>query len=669
MIVHPGDLVRWNDEDLQVVAVRATYTTLRNAEMGEDLEVLNADLAERGEPATVRSTTDVLDLGVLDELPPADRKVVDVWLEELDRLSDLLEAGTKKTPAYQVTVDNVNRRLGTDYNAIKVTRQLAALDEFGVAGLLDRRRFGMADRPRSTQDPRLIEAIVSAMDGQTRASTGTADRLIWMVERDLETRYGKGAVDVPSRATVYRLMERLEAGRHTFGTARTRRTTANQPSHVFGNRTGMRPGEQVLIDTTPMEILVDCDGEQVRPDLTILLDECSRSVPGAIVTIGTRSIDLVVLLARALVPYAYRPEGVRANRRNIAQAWVGDDDLIAQRFEDARDAQQYIFPETITTDRGASYVSRHFTDACRTLGISLNLAAAYTPTQKAKIERMFRTIKNRFTQYVVSFLGESADMRGDERFPTDRLLTLEQLQELLEDWIAAIWQNRPHGSLRDPRHPKFKLSPNQMVSAYRQAVPELLIPLTADHYIALLPKKWRGIHHYGVNLDLRRYDSEALGTLRNKRSPDRRHAGQWPIHVDPYNPMIVWLQLEDEFIPLSWRSPYSNMPMADEIWRIARAQAAARGEEAPTNDDLNEVLRRFMSTGNKSLTSRERKRAKSNMTDPLGITNQLATLSPAPTDSEREIAPTSSDDSTEEAASSWPVAPPFGLTRQAEGTE
>lgn len=96
---------------------------------------------------------------------------------------------------------------------------------------------------------------------------------------------------------------------------------------------------------------------------------------------------------------------------------------------------------------------------------------------------------------------------------------------------------------------------------------------------------------------------------------------------------------------------------------------AARGEEAPTNDDLNEVLRRFMSSGNKSLTSRERKRAKSNMTDPLGITNQLATLSPASTDSEREIAPNSSDDSTEEAASSWPVAPPFGLTRQAEGTE
>jgi putative transposase len=63
MIVHPGDLVRWNDEDLQVVAVRATYTTLRNAEMGEDLEVLNADLAERGEPATVRSTDRRVGLG------------------------------------------------------------------------------------------------------------------------------------------------------------------------------------------------------------------------------------------------------------------------------------------------------------------------------------------------------------------------------------------------------------------------------------------------------------------------------------------------------------------------------------------------------------------------------------------------------------------------------
>lgn len=665
MNVHPGELVRWNDEDFKVISVHASYTTLRAGDTGEEIEVLNADLAARAEPAAVRSTSDVIDLRVLEEIPDADRKTVDVWIEELDHLSAMLASGMKKTPAYTATIEAVNRRLGTNFHAIKVNRQVEALDEFGVAGLLDRRRFGMADKPRSTQDPRLIDAIITVMERQTRASTGTRDRLIWMVERELDSRHGKGTVGIPSRATIYRLLDRLEAGRHTFGTARTRRTTANQPTHMFGTRTGMRPGEQVLIDTTPMEILVDCDGVPTRPDLTILLDECSRSIPGAIVTIGTRSIDLIVVLARALVPYANRPEGVRANRRSISHAWIGGDELLAQRFEDARDAQQYIFPETITTDRGASYVSKHFADACRTLGISLTLAAKYTPTHKAKVERMFRTIKNRFTQYAIAFLGESTDMRGDENIPTDRLLTLEQLQELLEDWVAAVWQNRPHSALRDPRHPKFMLSPNQMVRAYREAVPELQIPLTPEHYIALLPTKWRAIHHYGVNLDLRRYDSEALSGLRNKRSQDHRHAGQWPIHVDPYNPMTVWLELDDEFIPLSWRSPYADMPMADEIWRIARAQAAARGDEMPTQEDLNEVLRTFMSTGNKPPTARENRRAKKNNRDPLGITNQLAPQTPPPDDTIAGDEPIEHQPPTD-GKPTWPVAPPFGLTRQME---
>ncbi|MBN9208011.1 MAG: transposase family protein [Microbacterium ginsengisoli] len=628
--------------------------------------MLASDLQYEAEPAAPASIRPLLDLRSLENLDPRERETVDVWLEELARLDEFVETGMKKSAAYERIIGNVNRRLGTSYNAIKVPRQRRALEERGVSGLLDGRRFGLADMPARSYDSRLVEAIMTVKADQTRKSTGTKTRVIWLVRRELDERHGEGVVPMPSRATMYRLLDEFYAGKHTFGSARTRRSTANQPDHMHGNRSGVRPGEQVLIDTTPMEILVECDGEPVRPDLTLLLCEASRSVLAGIVTVGTRSIDLVVVLARALAPYAFRPDGVRANRRMVAEAWTGGDELLAERFEGMRDAQPYIFPESITTDRGASYVSRHFADACRTLGISLTVAAEYTPTHKAKVERMFRTVKDQFTQYAIGFLGQSPDMRGDEAIATEQLLTLEQLQELFEDWVAVTWQNQPHSALRDPRNPRLKLSPNQMVSAYREVVPELQVPLTADNYVALLPTEWRVINHYGVDIDLRVYDSERLSGLRKKKSPHRSHQGKWPFRVDPYNPMTVWLELGDEFVPLSWRSPYSGAPMADEVWRVARAQAAARGDAEPTGDDLSEVIRRFMNTGNKPPSKRERQRVIAGRADPLAITNQIpaGALKPAQTGGSHS-ADEASESNPESVAArpSWPVAAPFGFTR------
>lgn len=667
MSVHPGDIIRWQGGSHQVVAIRPTYLTLRAVDGdGDDVEVLAADLRHEAEPVAPASLRSLLDLRSLQDLDARDRKIVDVWQEELARFDDLVAAGVTKPAARQQIIDNVNRRLGTDYSPVKVWRQQRALEEFGVSGLLDRRRHGLADMPGRSYDERLIDAILTVQAGQERKSTGTGTRLIWLVRRELDDRFGEGVVPMPSRATMYRLLSELDAGKHTLGTARTRRTTANQPDHMHGVRSGVRPGERVLIDTTPMEILVECDGEPVRPDLTLLLCEASRSVLSGIVTVGSRSIDLVVVLARALVPYASRPDGVRANRRQVSEAWTGTDGLMIERFEAMRDAQPYVFPESITTDRGASYVSRHFSDACRTLGISLTVNAEYSPTQKAKIERMFRTVKDLFTQYAIAFLGQSTEMRGDEIVPTSQLLTLEQLQELFEDWVAVTWQNRPHKALRDPRNPRLMLTPNQMVAAYREIAPELQVPLTAEKYIALLPTEWRVINHYGVDIDLRVYDSTELGPLRKKRSPHHRQQGKWPFHVDPYNPMTVWLELGDQFLPLDWRSPYSGAPMADEVWRIARAQAAARGESEPSTDDLNEVMRRFMYKGNAMPTKRQKKRSVSAQMDPLAITNQLAHIAPAAAPGgELSAAGDVGDKEPDVVAAkpAWPVAAPFGMTR------
>lgn len=174
------------------------------------------------------------------------------------------------------------------------------------------------------------------------------------------------------------------------------------------------------------------------------------------------------------------------------------------------------------------------------------------------------------------------------------------------------------------------------------------------------------INHYGVDIDLRVYDSTELGPLRKKRSPHHRQQGKWPFHVDPYNPMTVWLELGDQFLPLDWRSPYSGAPMADEVWRVARAQAAARGESEPSTDDLNEVMRRFMYKGNALPTKRQKKRAISARTDPLAITNQLPHFVPAaPPGGALSATGDVGDKNADVVAAkpAWPVAAPFGMTR------
>lgn len=665
MKVYPGERVRWNERVYQVVVVHEAFASLRSTEGGGTVEVLLEDLQVQANPVSAPSAQDLIGLRALDGLPQDARHSVDVWIEELDRLDELVAQGVPKLEAYKETTERVNRRLGTNYEESKARRQRKALADHGVSGLLDQRRYGLADISPHSYDDRLVQTALNVMADQTHKSTGTVQRLVWLIRRELDEQFGEGVVQMPSRATMYRLLEKLDAGSHTFGSARTRRTTANQPSRMFSAREGVRPGEQVLIDTTPMEILVACDGEAVRPDLTILLDAATRSVLAAIVTVGTRSIDLVMVLLRALVPYEYRPEGARASRRMVSEAWIGDDEAMADRFEELRAAQPYVFPESITTDRGKSYVSKHFMDVCKTLNISLTLAAVYTPTHKAKVERMFRTIKDLFTEYAVGFLGDNPDARGDEVISTDQLLTLEQLQELLEDWIAVTWQNRPHRALRDPRNPRLTLSPSQMVRAYQKVAPELHVPLDADRYVALLPTEWRHIHHYGVQIDLRIYDSEALGGLRRVRSPHARNGGRWPFHVDPYNPMTIWLEMADRFIPLEWKSPYNGAPMADEVWRVARAQAIARGANEPSVQDLNEVMRRFMNSGNvPAATKRERLRKRTVQEDRLALTNQI--LRNEPPEGEPQQGLGAAAERVESPVREWPDNGSFGFTRSGE---
>jgi len=127
-------------------------------------------------------------------------------------------------------------------------------------------------------------------------------------------------------------------------------------------------------------------------------------------------------------------------------------------------------------DHGKVFVSETFLSACRTLGVSVQPARPYTPTDKAICERTFSSVNTLFCQYVAGYTGSDVTRRGRD-VAAEAVWTLPQLQDLLDEWIVAGWQNRPHEGLRSPYLPGRELTPNEAYAVQVARAGYLPVPL------------------------------------------------------------------------------------------------------------------------------------------------------------------------------------------------
>lgn len=618
-----GTQISWSSTTYTVIAVSALEVLLRDAE-GAELRVSLEELNRTASPATPSGPMVPTGASTEEALP----REVCVWQASLERIMSMDADGLTVEARVEREREHLSRVLGSAVTSRTVFRKLALYREEGIAGLLDKRR---SRATTSSVDPRVIEVLGEVLASRAKSSTVSRAVLIADISRRVRDRYGD-EVAVPSRSTLYRLLDAEDRGRHSFGSANTRETLSRQPKRDYVGRIALRPGEQVQIDSTPLDVMVRIDDQTIgRPELTIMVDVATRSVLAAVLRPeSTKSMDLVVVLARALVPYARRPEGARETRRLISSAWAEDALVDQERYERLRDSQPFIFPETITTDRGKKYLSAHFRSACQTLGISLITSAPHTPTDKSHVERTFESIASLLLQHARGYVGRSVEYRGkDVEAQSATLLTIAQMQELLEDWIAVEWQNRSHDSLRDPLHPTITLSPNEMCRAFRQVAPELHVPLTRDAFIGLLPVMHRRINRYGVTMNHRVYDSARLAEFRRRHSPSRLQDGRWPVRVDPYNLYTVWLDLGDEDVPLAWTNRGLDAPMLGDVWRHARdAYRADDGQVRAEAAELTATMKRFAEAGNAVVSPRQAARVKAVAADPMNPTSVLETTRP-----------------------------------------
>jgi hypothetical protein len=174
------------------------------------------------------------------------------------------------------------------------------------------------------------------------------------------------------------------------------------------------------------------------------------------------------------------------------------------------------------------------------LRIDVQPARERTATDKAIIESTFNAIKRRFSQYVVGYTGSDLARRG-KHVEDGPLWSLNELQDLLEEWIALDWQQKPHSGLRSPFLPGLKVSPNRMYATLVAAEGHTPLPLTPRENRKLLPFKRLRVTDKGVTIDNRTYNSEALQEYKNRHSGLPGQGKRWQIRYSPYAPRFVWL--------------------------------------------------------------------------------------------------------------------------------
>jgi transposase InsO family protein len=503
---------------------------------------------------------------------------------------------------YDPELNSVRQRMSRKAKELGVSwrtlwRHKENYEKRGLIGLIDERKI-TATKAFPKVDDRVKLALQRVLDELTDESNVTKENVARRVRRQLALTYPGVEVPLPSRNTFSKLIDRLAAGRGLFGAAKARRSISNRPATPYRRFAPVRPGEVVLIDSTPLDAYAidPVTFRWVQVQLTVALDLFTRSLVGWRFTpVSTKRVDAALLLYDVLHPKAMRrgwPESARWPYVGVPEAvvleLVGEDEL-----EDGVAGIPFVNPETVWVDRGRVFLSRAFKDACLRLGVDLQLARPYTPTDKAHVERVFRTIREKFVMDLPGYKGPDLFSRGRD-VENQAFYFIDEIEALFAEWVATYWQRRSHEGLELPALPRMKLSPNDMYEEGLMRAGFVYVLPEPSLYFELLPTEWRLINHYGIELGGLIYDSEVLAEYRNVPSPYLGvHQGKYPIRFDPRDLSEVFffdVELgEWQAIPRRGAGAV-NRPFNDATLSYAKSLVLARGENVRSNQEVERAL-------------------------------------------------------------------------------
>lgn len=520
--------------------------------------------------------------------------------------ADLAEPSEPR-PAYDPSVPLMDRyrakaaELGIGSRTVE--RWAAALREVGPVGLLDARGIRPSD-PLAGVDARWLEMCRTVLAEHVDASRPTKQLLLERVAARLEAEHGPGAVPLPGLKRARAVLTELSRGTNAFvGATKQKRSIAARPTGVYGRLRATRPGEYLLLDTTPLDVFAmePLTLRWVRLELTIAMDLFSRAICGLRLSpMSTKAVDAAVVLFETLTPTSRRSTG------SGLLPYGGLPDLVVVDAETACFANASpghgagglpgVAAETLVVDHGKIYLSEHLIAVCERLGISIQPARPLTPTDKAACERFFRTLREGLLVALPGYKGPDVYSRGAD--PENcAYFFVDELEQIIREWTADIYHRRPHDGLVEQGAPGVSLSPLEMFESGLARTGRLRIAAHPGLVFDFLPTAWRTIQHYGVEVHGLRYNGGALTPYRNRTSPFTGvHAGKWPIRYDPDDVSVVYFcdPTNNAWHTLVWEHASDiAVPFSAEALAYAKRLALVSGRHVDERRALAELLERF----------------------------------------------------------------------------
>lgn len=496
--------------------------------------------------------------------------------------------GTAMMARYQAKAAEIGVAVST------LRRWVAQFRQHGPYGLLHE-----AGGPKGGRtDPRWVDTCRTVLNEHVRASRPTRAVILAEVSSRLEEEYGRDVVPVPARSAGYEMLARLSRGTNAFdGATKGKRSIANRPQGVYGRLRATRPGEYVLLDTTPLDVFamepVTC--RWVQAELTVAMDLYTRCICGLCLTpVSTKAVDVAGVLYETL-----RPRTDRAGAEGLpyhgvpATVVVPADKLVDDK---GRTLLPSVAAETIVYDHGQIYLSRNVESVCTKFGISLQPARPRTPTDKSPVERWFRTLAESLLVALPGYKGSDVHGRGLD-VEQQAFFFLDEIEEIIREWVRDVYHQRPHRGVCVPEVPGLDMSPLDMFSHGLHRAGHLTVPSRPDLAYDFLPIMWTTIQHYGVEIATLRYNGSALLPYRNQKSPHGgMHAGKWPISLDPGDVSRVYFQdpADSRWHTLTWEHAEAlGRPFSAEALEYARRLAAKTSRFPDTRHTLTDLLDRW----------------------------------------------------------------------------
>ena len=276
---------------------------------------------------------------------------------------------------------------------------------------------------------------------------------------------------------------------------------------------------------------------------------------------------------------------------------------IKEEYSDIKnDWPAYGIPAMLICDNGMEFHSHQLRRMCGELDIDLQFCPKAQPEYKGAVERFLGTLNRDVCHKLPGTTFSNIRHRGDYNSVAETAITIDDLKELVYEWIADIYCQKTH---KVTQRTPFALW-NEGLKIIEPRLPESKDQLD----LILTTEEERTLSHRGVEINGLFYNSAELGFLRRRSMESIRVK----VRYDKEDIGFIWLY--DDYEGNYLKVPCIDMRYAEGLTyrqhKQIKKEARAQGVSEQNTDALiqnRESFRKKINAKSSNKLLRERRKA------------------------------------------------------------